>query len=153
MALFLVQHGKSLAKDIDPEQGLSPEGLSEVERIAKVARGYNVNVSRIIHSVKKRARQTAEVMASFLEPEAGVQEADGLKPKDDVTVWAEKTDPEENVMLVGHLPFMWKLISFLITDSTDTPVFKFQNGGIVCLDIDPDSNSWVIRWTLMPDIS
>ncbi len=47
MALFLVQHGKSLSKDKDPEQGLSEEGVSEVEQIAKVAKGYHVYVSRI----------------------------------------------------------------------------------------------------------
>ena len=47
MALFLVQHGKSLPKDVDPDQGLSQEGISEVDRIAGVAKGYGVGVSRI----------------------------------------------------------------------------------------------------------
>jgi len=57
MALFLVQHGRSLSKDKDLEQGLSEQGLSEVEQIAKVAKGYGVHVSRVIHSGKKRARR------------------------------------------------------------------------------------------------
>jgi phosphohistidine phosphatase len=55
-------------------------------------------------------------------------------------------------MLVGHLPFMERLTSYLITGSIDIPVFKFQNGGIVCMDKDPDSRSWLIRWALMPKI-
>ncbi len=42
MALYLVQHGKCLPKDVDLDQGLSQEGISEVERIADVARGYAV---------------------------------------------------------------------------------------------------------------
>ena len=63
MALFLVQHGKSLSKDIDPNQGLSEEGIAETQRIAEVARGYNVNVRSIKHSVKTRARTTAEIFA------------------------------------------------------------------------------------------
>ena len=32
MAVFLVQHGKSLSKELDPEQGLSPEGISDSEK-------------------------------------------------------------------------------------------------------------------------
>jgi len=55
-------------------------------------------------------------------------------------------------MLVGHLPFMGRLTSYLITASVDTPVFKFQNSGILCLDKDPDIGSWVIKWALMPKI-
>ena len=31
-------------------------------------------------------------------------------------------------------------------------LFKFQNSGIVCLDKDPETGSWVIVWTLMPNI-
>ncbi|MEA1991567.1 MAG: phosphohistidine phosphatase SixA [Thermodesulfobacteriota bacterium] len=152
MALFLVQHGKSLPKDKDPEQALSKEGISEVEQIAKVAKGYGIHVSRIIHSGKKRARQTADIFASSLGPEDGVQESSGLKPLDDVSAYAGKINSEDNVMLVGHLPFMERLTSYLITGSTDRPVFKFQNGGIVCMDTDLDSRFWFIRWALMPKI-
>ncbi len=153
MPLFLVQHGKSLPTETDPEKGLSSEGFSEVERIAKVAQGYNVKVSRIVHSGKKRALQTAEIFDSFLKPAGGVHKESGLSPMDDVAAWAIRVDPADDLMLVGHLPFMSRLTSLLIAGSTDNPVFKFQNGGIVCLDIDPDSRSWVIRWTLCPNIS
>ncbi|MBT4364970.1 MAG: hypothetical protein HOD17_10835 [Desulfobacteraceae bacterium] len=55
-------------------------------------------------------------------------------------------------MIVGHLPFLDRLTSFLITGSVDKSVFKFQNGGIVCLIKEPENDSWVIKWALMPDI-
>jgi phosphohistidine phosphatase len=152
MALFLVQHGKSLPKDKDPEKGLSEEGISEVNRIAEVARGYEVHVSGIKHSGKKRARQTAEIFASALNPDLGVQETGGLNPLDDVTRISGEIDSKDNAMLVGHLPFMERLTSHLITGTIDNPVIKFQNGGVVCLDKDPDSGAWVIKWTLMPKI-
>ena len=35
MALYLVQHGKSLSKEQDTEQGLSQRGYAEVSRIAE----------------------------------------------------------------------------------------------------------------------
>jgi len=152
MALFLVQHGKSLPKDIDPDKGLSEEGISEVKRIDKLAKGCGIHVSCIMHSGKKRALQTADIFASALRPENGVQERSGLKPLDDVTVIANEIDNKDNVMLVGHLPFMERLTSYLIAGSTDRCVFKFQNGGILCLDQDPDTNAWFIKWALMPNI-
>ena len=152
MALFLVQHGKSLSKDKDPKKGLSEEGIAETERIAKVAKGYGVHVTRITHSGKTRARQTAEIFASALEPEGGVEESKGLNPLDDVTAFAEKIDSTENCMLVGHLPFMERTTAYLITGSIEKTVFKFQNSGIVCLDKDPDTMAWVIKWTLVPNI-
>ena len=48
MALFLVQHGKSLPKEVDPEQGLSDEGRAETEAIASVAREHGVRIARIV---------------------------------------------------------------------------------------------------------
>jgi phosphohistidine phosphatase len=152
MALYLIQHGKSLPKDQDPDQGLSEEGVTETERIARLAQDYGVNVSQIRHSVKTRARQTAEILARALKPQNNIQEINGIKPMDDVTACAAKIDPDENVMLVGHLPFMERITSYLITGSIDQPVVKFQNSGIVCLDKDPETQSWFIKWTLMPNI-
>ena len=153
MALYLVQHGKSLPKALDAEQGLSEQGRAEAERVADVAANYRIRVSEIFHSGKKRARQTAEIFAAALKPLQGCSEKSGLKPLDDVTVVAAHTHGPDNVMLVGHLPFMERLTAFLVTGSTDKTVFKFQNGGIVCLDTDTDQNGWHIKWTLMPNIT
>jgi phosphohistidine phosphatase len=152
MALYLVQHGKSLPKDQDPDQGLSEDGTTETERIASLAQGYGVSVSQIRHSVKTRARQTAEILARALKPQNNIQEISGIKPMDDVAACAAKIDPDENVMLVGHLPFMERITSYLITGSIDQPVIRFQNSGIVCLDKDPGAQAWVIKWALMPNI-
>jgi len=152
MPLFLVQHGKSLPKDKDPDQGLSDKGIAEVKRITTVAGGYSIKVSVIKHSGKKRARQTADIMASILKPENSVMEISGLKPLDDVSAIADTLANQDNIMLVGHLPHLEKLTSYLITGVTEKTVFKFQNSGIVCLDKTPDSRSWFIKWSLMPRI-
>ena len=152
MALYLIQHGKSLSKEQDPDQGLSAEGIAETERIANQAKDDGVTVSQIRHSVKTRARQTAEIFAGALNPKQGMREVSGIKPLDDAAAYAANIDPVENVMLVGHLPFMERLTSFLIIGSIDKPVFKFQNSGIVCLDKDPEAQAWTIRWALMPKI-
>jgi len=152
MALYLVQHGKSLPKDVDPDQGLAEEGITETKRIAGVAANYRINVSQIRHSVKTRARQTAEIFASALNPAKGILEVVGLKPLDDIIAFAAAMDPDENTMLVGHLPFMERMTAYMVTGLAEKPIFKFQNSGIVCLNKDPEIGSWVIAWTLMPNI-
>jgi phosphohistidine phosphatase len=150
MALYLVQHGKSLPKEQDPARGLSETGISEVEQMAADAARQKISVSQIIHSGKKRALQTAEIYARALQPGKGVMETDGLAPLDDVRLIAKAMNSGDNLMAVGHLPFMERLVSYLVTGTIDQPVIKFRNGGIVCLDVDPAADSWVITWTMFP---
>lgn len=153
MALYLVQHGKSLPKEVDPGQRLSEGGIAETGTIAEVAAGYQVKVQRIHHSPKDRARQTAEIFAKALSPPKGVQQIEGIKPMDDATRVAAGLTAGADLMLVGHLPFMARLTSFLVTGKIEPPVFRYQNSGIVCLDKLPEDTTWQIKWTLMPNIS
>ena len=55
-------------------------------------------------------------------------------------------------MLVSHLPFLERLVSYLIIDTTNKTIIRFQTGGIVCLDKDKEMQSWYIKWALMPDM-
>jgi phosphohistidine phosphatase len=150
MALYLVQHGKALPDETDP--GLSEEGRADATRIATVAQDYRVTVAAIIHSGKKRAQQTALIFAGLLGPGIPVEQSAGMAPKDDVVEFASRLDISKNRMYVGHLPFMEKLASYLVTGSTERPVFRFQNAGIVCIDLHPDIKKPVITWTLIPHI-
>lgn len=152
MALYLVQHGRCLPKEIDPQRGLSEEGIEKVKLIAGVAKTYQVQVTKILHSGKKRAAQTAALFADSLLPRQGVSESAGLNPLDDVNALAPKLDADSRVMLVGHLLFMEKLVSRLTTGEDTHTIFKFQNGGIVCLDREDEGGKWFIKWALMPEI-
>jgi phosphohistidine phosphatase len=152
MALYLVQHGKSLPKAADPGQGLSQEGIAETRRMAEVASGYGVAVRAIHHSPKDRARQTAEIFADALSPPGGIRQIEGIKPMDDVTAIAPTLTPEADLMLVGHLPFMARMAAYLVAGRTEPSIFRFQNSGIVCLDRQPDEKNWQINWTLMPKV-
>ena len=156
MAVFLVQHGISAAKDIDPERGLTDLGKTETERIAQVAKGYGIPVEKIVHSDKKRAAQTAAILHDALSLQTPDEAIPGIHPHDDVRAFAKKMQPEANVLVVGHLPFLQRLVSYLTTGSEDLKVYQFQNSGIVCLDASkgPDGEiDWFIKWTLNPHIS
>lgn len=152
MALYVVQHGLSMPKSEDPEKGLAPAGIRESERIAGVAAGYRVHVSKILHSGKARARQTAEIFGRHLSPVDGIEVCEGVKPLDDVRCFAEGFDVDQDLMLVGHLPFLERLIGLLVCGDPDRLVFKLQNSGIVCLDRIEGKNHLVLRWALMPNV-
>jgi phosphohistidine phosphatase len=152
MALYLARHGKNLPKEVDSEKGLSEQGIKEVAGIAASAGDSGIAVSIIRHSGKKRARQTAEILFAALKPAGGIHETGGIAPLDDVAGFGASADPAKNEMIVGHLPFMEKLVAYLITGDSEKSVIDFQPGGIVCLDKDSDDWGWVIKWALMPTI-
>ena len=81
MQVYLVQHGLSLPKDQDPEQGLSAKGFEEVNRIAEVAKIYHIKPAKILHSGKKRAEQTAEIFGKTLLPKQGISTLSGISIK------------------------------------------------------------------------
>ncbi|WP_022665102.1 phosphohistidine phosphatase SixA [Desulfospira joergensenii] len=151
MSIFLVQHGLSLPKAEDPEKGVSVPGREETLRIARVAENYKIRPTKILHSGKKRAGQTAEIFHEILKPENSVETLAGIMPMDDVKPFGNDLDPGSGHMIVGHLPFMEKLVSYLTADREEPRVLKFQNSGIVCMD--QDEKGWFIKWTLNPDIS
>jgi len=152
MAFYIVQHGQSLTKDIDPEKGLSDNGIETVKKIARIAQNHGVKVARIQHSGKKRALQTAELLAATLKPADGLQEVAGIKPMDDVVPFAARVNYSANTMVVGHLPFLERLTSFLVLEQQSPIVFKLQNGGILCLDRIEHSDVAAIKWALMPQV-
>lgn len=151
MAIFLVQHGACLGKDQDPEKGLSEKGVKDTGRIAEVANAYKIPVAKIVHSGKKRAKQTAQIFNDTLGLKTPCEQIDTINPLDDVKVFGHGIDPQSNVMVVGHLPFMERLVSYLTTGSGELKVIQFQNSGIVCLAC--EKGNWFIKWTLNPDIS
>lgn len=56
-----------------------------------------------------------------------------------------------DVMLVGHMPFMGKLVSKLVTGNENKDVVSFNAGSMLCLE-KIDDEQWVIRWMLNPEL-
>jgi phosphohistidine phosphatase len=126
MSLYLVRHGEAFSEAVDPGRPLTEAGRVAVDGMGQMARSFEIPVSRIFHSGKARARQTAEILSHYLNPAAGMEEMSGMKPHDDVAPIARQLDPALNAMLVGHLPFMERLVSYLTTGSPDKTIVRFQ---------------------------
>ncbi len=148
MALYLVRHGRYVSSDQDPEKGLSQYGTEEIKDVADQINKYHPAVDCIKHSEKKRAMQTGQILAAELNGDIKLQEIDGIGPNDDVINFADRINTDKNEMLVSHLPFLERLISYLITGSPDNKVLVFSNGTAVCLDL--EFKDWVIKWVVLP---
>ncbi|MEN8166157.1 MAG: phosphohistidine phosphatase SixA [Pseudomonadota bacterium] len=150
MAIFLVQHGKSFAKQADPNRSLTPEGREEIVRVSKQVAEAGITIATIFHSGKLRAQQTAELFSQQLK--AGrIESIKGIDPLDEVEVFVNRFQWSENAMIVGHLPFMERLTSTLLIGQQEPTIVKFQNAAIICLEKN-EHNHWQVKWTIMPVI-
>jgi phosphohistidine phosphatase len=151
MRVYLVQHAESKSKEEDPERSLTDEGLQNIRKVARYAADHlNIAVKEILHSGKLRARRTAEVLADHLNLPGGIKAVDGLEPMADPLVWAERiAKASDDIMLVGHLPHLARLSSFLLCGTDDREIISFQNAGIVSLAADATSG-WRVLWIITP---
>lgn len=152
MNIYLVQHAEAKPEEVDPNRPLSERGRQDVEQVAAVAGRLGVEVNQIRHSGKLRAEQTARALAKALSPSEGVAAVDGLGPLDDVEPVANDLDvTSAPVMLVGHLPFMERLIGELVVGDPDEAIVDVQNAAIVCLS--QNDEAWQVSWILTPEIA
>lgn len=152
MRIYLVQHGQAHPKDIDPERNLTDQGQQDVQRIAAFLANKELSLELITHSGKTRAKQTSEILASALNPARGVTQTDGLSPNEPIEPLKQQLDRLENPrMIVGHLPFLSKLTSKLVTGTQAQQIVSFEPGTILCLEKTNDQN-WKVCWMIKPQL-
>jgi phosphohistidine phosphatase len=134
MPIYFVQHGVAVPEEIDSNRPLSADGRREVEAVAAHLRKVGVSVKKICHSGKTRAKETAQILAGQIG-DGNIYEVPGMNPNDSVTAFAAGLK-EDNVMYVGHLPHLGKLVSHLVAGNENARVVQFVNGGIVCVERD-----------------
>ena len=146
--LYLVRHGEATSKEQNPERPLTESGAKEVEQIAAWFTSTKLPVDEIRHSGKLRAHQTAEIFAQHLGlPELPTETA-GLSPNDDVQPVTDSLSREtESLMLVGHLPFMGRLVGYLVVGDPTQTVADFESAGVVVLQRADD------RWSIVCALS
>ena len=151
MQLYLMQHGEARPEQEDPARPLTERGRADVARVARAVARLDLGIVRVAHSGKLRARQTAEVFASLLEPPPALEEMSGLGPTDDPRIAAEAVGAASGpMMFVGHLPHLSRLASLLILGDEGEAVVAFRMAGLVCLTHGEDG--WRLAWALVPEL-
>lgn len=153
MRIHLVQHAEAKAEAEDPERPLTVRGAAETAWVAREAVGVlGVRPTRVFHSGRTRARQTAEIWAALAG--CGVEEAVGLGPNDDPAMWSARleasSDDLDGAVLVGHLPHLGRLAALLVTGDAERPVVRFRQGGLVVLE--RHEAGWEVATVLPPSL-
>jgi len=152
MKLYLVQHGEACAKDVDPERPLTDQGNADTDRLAAFLKQAGIQVERVIHSGKLRAAQTAEYLAKAIAPGVEPESSGIINPNDDPGAFDWQSDSwDRDTLVVGHLPFMAKLVSHLVIEEENRPIIAWQPGSIVCLERE-NSTHWQINWMIRPEL-
>jgi phosphohistidine phosphatase len=156
MDVYLMQHGEAKPESEDPERPLTDAGRATVERVAGRAANAGVRIERCVHSGKRRAEQSAQLLANAVGVTA-VDQRDGLAPNDavgPVADWLNSSAAEAgSLALVGHLPFLDRLAAVLVAGDEAAQAVRFQMGGLVKLVPKQERPGFAVAWVLAPDLA
>ncbi len=144
MELYLVRHG-----DVDPNVGdagegppLTEAGLAHVRRCANFAARLGVEIGEIRHSEALRSIQTAQEFEQTLR--CPRKQVTGIGPDDDINpLRREAAGLKQNVMVIGHLPYLNRIAGALLAQDESMPVVVFHPASLVRLDRREDA-----RWSI-----
>jgi len=146
--IYFAQHGLAIDKSENPDRPLSTDGITQTQAVANHLKSSSIIVSRIFHSGKLRAQQTAEIFATTLSTPSPTL-LHGMAPMDNYEIIISNLNTE-HALYVGHLPHLDKVVSFLVAKNKASQILKFKNSGIVCLN--SDNENYSIRWYLTPEL-
>lgn len=142
MHIYLMRHGQAENPAIDPEQGLTEEGRHAIQQIAETLAKKPVHVSQVFHSTKKRAQQTADIVAGIISPGISPQTMDNLKPGDNpADILVTLNQWTDDTLIVSHLPFIPSLLD-LLTQAKNS--IHFHTGTVACLS--RSGMQWQLEW-------
>jgi phosphohistidine phosphatase len=149
--IYLVQHGEAASKAVDPERPLTTKGMAEITAMAHFLKRAGVPLTGIRHSGKLRAEQSAGILAQSLLNGAVAGSIKHINPNDPVQAFAGILETYgSGTMFVGHLPFMEKLLAYLVCGSEAPELVQFTPGTVVCLADDGDG--WRVEWMIRPEL-
>jgi phosphohistidine phosphatase len=144
--IYLVHHADAVGPEVEPQRPLSAAGRDHAERLAVEAAGRGVKPVAIWHSGKLRARQTAEPFLRLCNPLAEFSAIKGLQPTDSPGLVTDLlTGETREVMLVGHMPNLPRLLTLLVAGD-ESSLRSFPLHGAIALD--PAGDRWIERWRM-----
>ena len=155
MDIYLMQHGQAFSEEADLERSLTPEGESQIVASARALKRIGVSLDLIVSSPKKRARQTAEIVAQRLGyPADEIKVTETLQPKapsSDVIAFLKAYEDKKQILLAGHLPSLGEIASDLLCEDSKVAI-QFYMGGVCRIDVDLlQAGSGTLKWILAPE--
>lgn len=139
----------------DADRPLTPKGKRQLRQIANAMKNMDLRFTLILSSPFVRARRTAEIIAKLLKLKNHVAFSDGLTPDGDPKTLIQQLNElkpaSENVLLVGHEPYLSQLIARLISGGSATAI-DLKKGGLCRLEAEPlrFGRCATLTWLLTP---
>jgi phosphohistidine phosphatase len=152
MKLYCVRHGEAYPVETHPDRPLTPAGERYVEKVANQMKRSGIDIASILHSNALRTEQTAKILGENLK--APIVRCNSiLNERNEIyTILEMIRSFQEDTMLVGHLPFLNRLINALVLgDENYYPIVQLAPGAVVCLEF-YEHYRWVIQWVLNSEI-
>ncbi len=160
MKIHILRHGIAVMRDDldvgnDSGRQLTAKGKRQLRQTATAMKQMGLRFDLILSSPYLRARQTAEIVAESLKLTKRLKFSDALEPdgslKNLIGQLNESKPAPENVLLVGHEPYLSCLISLLTTGGMDLAM-DFKKGGLCKLEIEKLSHGRcaTLVWLLTP---
>lgn len=150
MNIYLMRHGEAEVSGNDRDRALSDQGRQDVISIANFLKPLDLEVVHFFHSDKTRAIQTASILSTVIRsrhPLIAREELDSFAPIS--LIFDEIANWEGDVILVGHMPFMGKLASFLAMGQEDYNFFNIEPGCLLYFQ-EAGYLRWQLAWMLNP---
>lgn len=152
MRLYLVQHGEATAEEVNPDRPLTEKGQRDAVKTAVFLKASGEKIDVIWHSTKTRAIQTASIFKGQLSPKEGIVQKEGLAPNiPPNALFATIILTKKNTLIVGHLPFLQKLVSLVLLNSESHEIIRFNMAGVVCLERNAEGK-WQLIFEIIPDL-
>jgi phosphohistidine phosphatase len=125
--LLLLRHAKSSWKEpglVDHDRPLKKRGRRDAPRIGRLLREEGLVPELIISSTARRARETADLVATECGCKKGIEFSDGLYesgPDGYVRVVRDLPDEVAKVLVVGHNPALEETLALLTGRSEPLP--------------------------------
>ena len=137
MLLYLLRHALAEERaESDAARELTAQGIAQARSVAEKFSQYSPLMERVHCSPYARAQQTASyVMPLFPDLELVVDER--IAPDGDVYSVMEVIEgyDVQHFMLIGHNPFMSKLLSVLVDGTIESHRYV-GNANLYCLSLD-----------------
>jgi len=140
--LYILRHGIAAERGTrgfktDADRPLTPKGKRQLRQIATAMKNLDLRFNLILSSPFLRARQTAEIVAESLKLKRGLAFSDELTPNGDpkalIRQLNELETAPENALLVGHEPYLSRLVALLISGKTAVTI-DLKKGGLCRLE-------------------
>ena len=161
MDIFILRHGIAVEPgtpgyENDSDRPLIPKGERRLRSAAAAMEKFNLSFDLILSSPFVRARETAEIVAGELKLKRRIEFFDGLvpggNPKALIHTLNELKPAPENVLLVGHEPYLSRLISLLVSVGADATAIEIKKGSLCKLEVGELRHGQCARlaWLLTP---